>query len=72
MEIERIATPRPQLEEVEQEVVHRLARGHCIERDHARVGIVRLKSYVRIFSLLSQIRRPCLSSLSQTKHTFVS
>ena len=27
-------------------------------------GIVRLKSYVRIFPLLSQLRRPCLSGLS--------
>ena len=34
------------------------------------VGIVRLKSYVRIFLLLSQLRRPCLSGLSETKLIF--
>ncbi len=37
-----------------------------------RLGIVRLKSYVRIFPLLSHLRRPCLSGLSQTKHVFTS
>ena len=38
--------------------------------DHRDGRIVRLKSYVRIFSLLSQLRRPCLSGLSQIKHVF--
>ena len=33
---------------------------------HCR-GIVRLKSYVRTSPLLSQLRHPCLSGLSQTK-----
>ena len=38
-----------------------------IGRIRALSRIVRLKSYVRIFSLLSQLRRPCLSDLSQTR-----
>ena len=35
-----------------------------------RALIVRLKLYVRIFSLFSQLRRAFLSGLSQTRHAF--